>query len=154
MNLGQGGNSAIEDAAALANALNAALKVHQSSNLSVAELDRALSQYQVSRLPRVKKIAKYSYDGCRIQGVEGMNFPLFVASYWLKSTPWVNMQEEACRGAMTLNFLPAPKRVAKEVAQRQSHGNILAFVVGLLWGCGVGFFMASPQWTHKFIFLG
>lgn len=154
MNLGQGGNSAIEDAAALANAFDAALKVRQSGNLSIAELGEALSQYQASRLPRMTKIAKYSSDGCRIQGVEGMKFPLFVASYWLKSTPWVDMQEEASRGAMTLSFLPAPNRAAKQVVQKQSHGNVLAFVVGLLWGCGVGVFMASWPWTHKFIFLG
>ncbi|GME66351.1 fad binding domain-containing protein [Neofusicoccum parvum] len=159
VNLGQGGNSAIEDAAALANSLNAAVKSSPSRNLSFAELKKALSQYQASRLPRMEKVGKFSMDVCRFQGEEGIiNFPLFVTSYWLKRDPWVDMQAGMARGGMTLDFVPAPKGIAKSKTTPQKQSGILPMTVGLLWGFGIGFFVknssSSGLWMPKFGLLG
>ncbi|KAL0256828.1 hypothetical protein SLS55_007637 [Diplodia seriata] len=132
VNAGQGGNSAIEDAAACANALNAAVKASSPSrgpsSLSLAEITTALGRYQDARLPRMLKINSASRDLCRIQGAEGIRHALFVAVSWLKSAPWMEMQEDVVRGAVTLDFLPAST-------------SLLVLSVGLLAGVGIGIFL-------------
>lgn len=138
----------------MANALNAAVKERQSRNLSFRELDKALGRYQASRLPRMLKISKSSMDVCRIQGVDSVKYPLFVASYWLKSTPWVDMQEAMVRGTKTLDFLPAPKGFVRTTKQSHRHSNVLAMIIGLIWGCGIGHFVASGLWVPKLRLLG
>ncbi|OMP86951.1 hypothetical protein BK809_0007037 [Diplodia seriata] len=151
VNAGQGGNSAIEDAAACANALNAAVKASSPSrgpsSLSLAEITTALGRYQDARLPRMLKINSASRDLCRIQGAEGIRHALFVAVSWLKSAPWMEMQEDVVRGAVTLDFLPASTRYVKAAALPTEKGgffslaSLLVLSVGLLAGVGIGIFL-------------
>ncbi|KKY28054.1 putative fad-dependent monooxygenase [Diplodia seriata] len=150
VNAGQGGNSAIEDAAACANALNAAVKASSPSRgpSSLAEITTALGRYQDARLPRMLKINSASRDLCRIQGAEGIiKHSLFVAVSWLKSAPWMEMQEDVVRGAVTLDFLPASTRYVKAAALPTEKGgffslaSLLVLSVGLLAGVGIGIFL-------------
>ncbi|OJD32110.1 fad binding domain-containing protein [Diplodia corticola] len=147
VNAGQGGNSAIEDAAACVNALNAAVKASPSRGLSLAEITTALGRYQDARLPRMLKIECLSRDLCRIQGAEGIKHSLFVAVSWLKSAPWMEMQEDVVRGAVTLDFLPASTRYIKAAALPTEQGgffslaSLLVLSAGLLAGVGIGVFL-------------
>lgn len=47
------------------------------------------------------------------------------------------------RGTKTLDFLPAPKGFVRTTKQSHRHSNVLAMVIGLIWGCGIGHFVAS-----------
>lgn len=108
VNLGQGGNSAIESAAALANALNEANLSHRGDRVSQEEIEMALSNYQEFRRPRLAKIAHAAYEITRMQALEGIKSWLFLSQVFFDNTLLADLSTEQFLGTVLLNYIRRP----------------------------------------------
>lgn len=111
VNLGQGGNSAIESAAALANALNEANLCRRGDRVSQEEIEVALSNYQESRRPRLVTIARASYEITRSQALEGLTPWLFLSRVFFDNTFLAGLSTEQFLGTVLLNYIRKPIRL-------------------------------------------
>lgn len=111
-NFGQGANSAIESAAALANCLHDLLR--RDSKPSDVEIDAALEEFNMSRRKRTKSMLKQAAFITRLQARDGL-FNVLVGRYvipYLGDVP-ASMAGKVMVGAEKLNFLPVPRRSEK-----------------------------------------
>ncbi|CAI7645476.1 unnamed protein product [Penicillium pancosmium] len=111
VNLGQGGNGAIESAAALANALNEANLSRRGDRVSQEEIETALSNYQEFRRPRLSNIAHAAYEITRIQALEGIKPWVFLSTLYFDSTMLANLSTEQFLGTVLLNYIRRPIRL-------------------------------------------
>lgn len=113
-NIGFGGNTAIESAAELANAIKemADLASRQGSRCpSEAHIKAGLAGFQDKRKSRTDNMVKVSADTTRIQVLQQASYRIFVRY----ALPYVgdylpNMQASFFVGAPAINFLPIPRR--------------------------------------------
>ncbi|KAF3045925.1 hypothetical protein E8E12_007443 [Didymella heteroderae] len=115
---GQGGNSAIEDAAVLADQLHALISSSsESTSLSDAAISRALAETQHIRFPRATKFLKASHDNQSMQAQDNFISKLIARYVVPFSGPEkvVEMICEGARGAARINALPMPKRPHSEL---------------------------------------
>ncbi|KAL3424914.1 FAD binding domain-containing protein [Phlyctema vagabunda] len=108
-NMGQGGNSAIESAAALANQL---VKLQTSEGkTSLAALKFALQNYQHDRQSRVGHISTAANDLTRLEAMKTFKDKV-TAKYLLKYMGDLLLEKSAdsITGAPKIDFLPEPKK--------------------------------------------
>ncbi|KAK7757299.1 hypothetical protein SLS62_000849 [Diatrype stigma] len=102
-----GGNTAMEDAVVIANALHGALAAHPSKKPTDVEIRDAMQQYQDSRIGRVRAIVKAGGDLTRLQAYDGWKF--YMTQRWL--TPLIGLDRLAmniavlCAGAPKLSYV-------------------------------------------------
>lgn len=115
-NMGAGGNSAIESAAALANALYdmlnmtpKAVKLHPS--VDTAAIQQALSQYQRSRSVRASATVKVANLITRLHAVRGL-VEHILAHYIMPHAGdlLVDLASDSWIGAIRLEYMPIPSR--------------------------------------------
>lgn len=108
---GQGGNSAIEDAAVLANQLHA-LVSSSNTGPTDAQISQALAETQRIRFPRAMKFLKASHDNQSIQAQDTFTSRLIARYIVPLSGPEKVLQMicEGARGAANINALPMPQR--------------------------------------------
>lgn len=106
VNLGQGGNCAIEGAASLANALNALITSCRGEKPTMADIDSVLRSYQSSQKPRIKSIAKAAWDLTRVQYFEHPKTWLFLASTFSFVDPIKQAGINMYLDTHTINYLP------------------------------------------------
>ncbi|KAF3053971.1 hypothetical protein E8E11_000876 [Didymella keratinophila] len=114
---GQGGNSAIEDAAVLADRLHKVISTSNMTSLTDAQISQALAETQRIRFPRATKFLKTSHDNQSMQAQDTFISKL-IARYILPlSGPEkiVKIICEGARGAARINALPMPKRPHSEL---------------------------------------
>lgn len=114
---GQGGNSAIEDAAVLADELRALISSLTTTSPTNDQVSHALAETQRIRFPRAVKFLKASHDNQSMQAQDTFVLKL-VARYIVPfSGPEkvVEMICEGARGAARINALPMPQRVHSEL---------------------------------------
>ncbi|KAL4922267.1 hypothetical protein BDW62DRAFT_196954 [Aspergillus aurantiobrunneus] len=110
-NFGQGANSAIEDAAALASLLHRLLRDNHSRHPSPVQIQDTLQKYQSIRYPRVRHIYDLSWAVCRIHCGDGLLYRLLGRYYTpLNANLPANIASKAFADGETLEFLPPPVR--------------------------------------------
>jgi hypothetical protein len=111
-NIGQGGNAAIETAAALANSLKRLLSNHGSSNVSFEDIKTNLQAYQRKREARIKAILTTANKQTRIDSFRGPveKFIALSIAPRLGKDFIVNLQSESQIGAERLEYLRVPQR--------------------------------------------
>ena len=110
-NAGAGGNSAIESAAALANALKALKDENNSAPATMNEMKRCLEGYQQSRQARATPVMEAANSLTRIQALYGVT-DKFLAYYVLPQLGdgLIDLQSDIFIGATLLDYLPVPQR--------------------------------------------
>ena len=108
---GQGGNSAIEDAACLVNELQRRMK-SDSQKLSDSDVEEAFATLRDIRTPRLWKLLNASHD---LQSVEGLENPLlrFVAQYVFPRTTketQIDLWSAPVVGGVSVESLEIPKK--------------------------------------------
>lgn len=113
-NLGQGANSAIESAAALANTLHDMINTHNIQQPSDKEIDTYLELFTESRRERTTSIAKTSGVVTRMHARDGLINKLIGRYYvpYAKDFP-ADMCSNVMLGATKLDFIPVSKRSEK-----------------------------------------
>ncbi|KAJ8109014.1 hypothetical protein OPT61_g7762 [Boeremia exigua] len=110
---GQGGNSAIEDAAVLADQLYSRLtQPGRITALTDAEVDAALTQVEHLRIDRCTKLMKASHDQQTIQAKETFRSKFFAEHImpWLPADTGLKLIYNGIRGAAYVRSLPKPQR--------------------------------------------
>ncbi|PIG69629.1 monooxygenase [Aspergillus arachidicola] len=110
-NLGQGGNSAIESAASLANTLASLIEVSRQPRVSVKDLNDYLKPWQKKRQDRVKDVFKSAHDLTRLEALATWKdkcialylFP-YISSYLADGA------SKTIVGATKLDCVPLPSR--------------------------------------------
>ncbi|KAF4637218.1 hypothetical protein G7Y89_g864 [Cudoniella acicularis] len=105
-NMGQGGNQAIESAAALSNCLVEMLARSSDSVITLANIEQALQKYQKQRRKRAKLFVKLSGLVTRDETLDTLTHTL----RFLFLDPWTNFQMDLYTMAPYLTFLPLPGR--------------------------------------------
>lgn len=108
-NTGQGGNCAIEVAAALASLLRKLVQDNPSGQPSLEQIQDTLQKYQNKRYTRMNQICIVSWIVLRIHALDGLLFRL-IARY---VTQWnqdlqAKMLAKISAGGETIDFLPIP----------------------------------------------
>ncbi|KAL3443344.1 hypothetical protein BJX65DRAFT_298416 [Aspergillus insuetus] len=108
-NIGQGANTAAEDAAVLASLLQQLAKLN-SSTTSCA-IDAVLREYASSRYERVKSTYQRAYFGARLHTRDDV-LKSFIGRYLFPrfSQQVLERTSQAIAGAPLVDFLPIPKR--------------------------------------------
>jgi 2-polyprenyl-6-methoxyphenol hydroxylase-like FAD-dependent oxidoreductase len=111
-NLGQGGNAAIESAAALANRIKRLSDAQDVTGRrpTIREIDALLSEYQKERELRARGVVDASADLTRRQnmkGIGGLIFIRFVRPLLTEFLP--EILSSTIIGSVKLDFLPLPK---------------------------------------------
>ena len=110
--LGQGANSAIESAAALANSLHDLTRTQGIHSPSDQHIDACLEAFNSSRLERAKGIVKESMFLTRLQARDGF-VKSFIGRYivpYAGDYP-ARHASKSVRAAPKIDFLPLPHRV-------------------------------------------
>ena len=113
-NLGQGGNTAIESAASVANAIHELIAQKRPTRPSTREIECALKSHQNRREERVEKILKLANKATRIEALRGP-FEEFLAMHVFPHIGGL-MQDNFCAyevAAEKLDFLPETERALK-----------------------------------------
>jgi 2-polyprenyl-6-methoxyphenol hydroxylase-like FAD-dependent oxidoreductase len=110
-NMGSGGNSAIESAAALANSLHELLSQPSSDCSLIGNVRQALDKYQNSRSIRASATVKVSNLVTRLHAVRGL-IEYILAHYLMPNAGdlLVDLASDNWIGATRLNYLPIPPR--------------------------------------------
>ncbi|KAF9888782.1 hypothetical protein FE257_008358 [Aspergillus nanangensis] len=115
-NMGQGGNSAIESAASLANNIRTFLNTYPDSSNDLDALRGSLSQWAVKRKPRTEGVVAQANDLTRLEALATLKHKLL--GLYLIQLPFltnylVDMASSGIIGAEVLEFLPTP-RISQE----------------------------------------
>lgn len=113
-NFGQGANSAIESAVALANTLHKMINVHHIYRPSDTELDAYLEAFSTPRKIRTRSLVKTAGFVTRLQARDGL-LNILIGRYIAPYTPDLpaSMAGKVMAGAEKFNYLPVPKRSEK-----------------------------------------
>ncbi|BCS05511.1 FAD-dependent oxidoreductase [Aspergillus luchuensis] len=110
-NLGQGGNSAIESAASLANSLSRLLKGPTKPRTDVRDIHQCLQAWQNIRQKRLEHISQSAYDLTRIEALAGLKekiIGLYLLPYL--SQYLVDKTSATIVGAAKIDGLPLPPK--------------------------------------------
>lgn len=111
-NIGYGGNTAIESAAALASAIKEmADEAHGGHHPTESRIKERFTSYQNKRKERTDNIVKVSADVTRLQSLQQASHRIFVRY----AIPYLgdflaNLQADMVVGATGIGFLPIPRR--------------------------------------------
>lgn len=122
-NFGQGANSAIESAAALANTLFELVDHRHVQRPSNTEINAAMTRFVQSRLERTASMVKTAGFVTRLQARDGLVNRLigrYVAPY-AGDLP-ADMSSNAIVGATKLDYIPLPER--SSTSYMQARGSI------------------------------
>ncbi|CZR68336.1 related to hydroxylase [Phialocephala subalpina] len=110
-NMGQGGNSAIESAAALANSLHEINEGNKRAKPSLGKLRNALKRYEQSRQFRAKRICDTANDLTRLEAFATLKHKI-IGKYILPRAGdfLADSQCDVMIGATKLDILPVPPR--------------------------------------------
>jgi hypothetical protein len=110
-NLGAGGNSAIESAAALSNILNRLSKEIDPKKLSINTIRESLEEYQEKRRTRIRETMKMANGLTRLHALSS-SVDYFVAHFVLPNAGDFigDLYAESQIGAELLDYLPPPRR--------------------------------------------
>ncbi|PYI23585.1 monooxygenase [Aspergillus violaceofuscus CBS 115571] len=110
-NLGQGGNSAIESAAALANSLASLLQASHESSAAIEELNYCLQSWQEKRRPRVQAIFKSAHSLTRLEALNTLKDKA-IAHYLMPHLEHylVDKSSRTFVGATKIDYLPPPAK--------------------------------------------
>ncbi|KAF7172378.1 hypothetical protein CNMCM5623_004586 [Aspergillus felis] len=109
-NIGQGANTAIEDAAVLASLINKAVN-SANPDISNAGIDALLREFHTLRVDRVRSTFQRSYFGARFHTRDDLLKTLFGRYVFPYIGTFVAAQtEKAIGGGNIIDFLPLPKR--------------------------------------------
>ena len=113
-NIGQGGNNAIESAAAIANTLHDLLSRKGSTRPSSQEIEEALQSFQDHREARTKKILTLANKITRLEALKGP-VEAFASLHILPHLGGVLQDRQSAYlvASERLNFLPEPERALK-----------------------------------------
>ncbi|GME28065.1 FAD binding domain-containing protein [Neofusicoccum parvum] len=108
---GQGGNSAIESVAALANVLFKAMKSHPDG-LSDAIVTQVFQETQALRSPRVSKLVKGAHDMQSLQALETPLLKFVALNVAPRTNPEtaINIWSDVIVSAVSLDMLDVPKK--------------------------------------------
>ncbi|KAL4885604.1 hypothetical protein BJY04DRAFT_205340 [Aspergillus karnatakaensis] len=110
-NLGQGGNCAIESAAALVNSIHNLLQASSDAKISTKEIHSHLQAWQAKQQARVRYNCKDSYNLTRLEALSTLKdrvFSLYLLPYLDKYLP--NPVSKLAVGARRIEYLPLPER--------------------------------------------
>lgn len=136
VNIGQGGNCAIEGAAALANSLHSLVTSHRGEELTTAAIYDALYRYEGLQRPRVQEVFDIASKMTRLQGLESPKGYAFLVASLFRATPLADTSSGLFLKTCTLNYLPKPSRInvstALEATGRMSNlaKNVFSFLIG------------------------
>ncbi|KAF7504426.1 hypothetical protein GJ744_002230 [Endocarpon pusillum] len=168
-NLGQGGNFAIESAAALTNRLHALAQSHRPSRPGLKEIESTLADYQHSRHRRAQEVYDASAMATRMQALKTPG-DWFMQIHVMPRVGDI-LGDVLCQvlvKAPKLDFLPVPPRPVRGTMPFQTPENALqkenvlwrvfraAPLLGLCTVAGLapGPSMSAPQYLQDFGFLG
>lgn len=114
-NNGQGGNNAIEDAAALTNYLKRLIENNSKTTLDTALIESCLQEFQKSRYQDVKEFDRMSRMVLRNETLDG-SLDRFVVKYLLPNIPdfVISTVSNLAIGATCLDYLPLGRRRVKK----------------------------------------
>lgn len=141
-NIGQGANTAVEDAATLASLINKLVESGHSSDATNSEINNLFGVFQSSRYARVKRIYQQSCSGARLQTRDDV-LKILIGRYIF---PYITdyISHAMCKdiaGGHFIDFLPLPKR-SKAGWTEYGRSNMSGFM-RLPWG---------PLWLYPLIF--
>ncbi|KAK4445725.1 hypothetical protein QBC34DRAFT_441370 [Podospora aff. communis PSN243] len=112
-NIGYGGNTAIESAAALASAIKDLVDEADGGHPTKSRIKARFLAYQKARKERTNQMVAVSADVTRIQAMQKVQIMKYLIPY-LGDT-LADLQSEMVVGATTIQFLPIPQRSVKNV---------------------------------------
>jgi FAD dependent monooxygenase len=112
-NIGQGANTAIEDAAVLASSIYKLAKSTKSKDISNARIELLFREFKASRDDRVQSTVQRAHFGARFHTRDNY-LKAFVGRYIF---PYIGgfvttRTEKVIGGGNVIDFLPLPKRLA------------------------------------------
>lgn len=110
-NIGQGANTAVEDAATLASLINRLVESGSASDKTNSDINNLLGVFQSLRYDRVKRIYQQSCSGARLQTRDDF-LKTLIGRYIF---PYIRdyISHSMCKdiaGGHVIEFLPLPKR--------------------------------------------
>jgi salicylate hydroxylase/FAD dependent monooxygenase len=163
VNLGQGANCAIEDAAALANKIHEGLKARRPTHrLGDEEIDALLSEFSNLHVKRISRIYSVSRTVVRLQTRANLVYRVmlrYLVPYAgdIPAKRVLNILE----GAVVLDFLPLPARSGQgwaplrrdETAFLKWAGVAFAFLLLIAVASvnpkSVGLYFCRMRWPHR-----
>lgn len=110
-NLGQGANTAIENAGALANLLYGLQKEGKPHTEKMEDLKERLKTFETLRKKKAKSTYSMAHMATRLHARDGLFFQLMTRYFFTSSIPSV-IGNSAMGQGVTLDFLPLPARGA------------------------------------------
>jgi hypothetical protein len=107
-NLGQGGNSAIESAASLANSI--AKLIQGTSACRTEDIHRSFKDWEAIRRQRVARVWKTAHDLTRLEAIETLKDRLMVYLLPYMNTHMTNLSSKLIIGAEKLDCVADPPR--------------------------------------------
>ncbi|XHF96424.1 hypothetical protein AWENTII_000062 [Aspergillus wentii] len=152
VNIGQGANTAIEDAAVLSSLINRLINSHSVKKPSNEQITRLLREYQTARYTRVKQIYDRSRLAVRFQARDGF----LKAAFGRYIVPYIgnlaDRPSQLVADGEVIDFLPRPERSGPGWVDFSSRGRsglrimVYSVVVLLLY---VVFWMDLPSYMHN-----
>ncbi|KAF9893892.1 hypothetical protein FE257_010062 [Aspergillus nanangensis] len=137
-NIGQGANTAVEDAATLASLINKlVLSSSSSSSSSTSDIQNLLQHFQSLRYDRVKRTYEQSCTGARLQTRDDLMKILIGRYIFPYIGPFVS--QSMCKdiaGGHVIDFLPLPKR-SKAGWVKYNRSSQKSIAAQLFWLCPV-----------------
>ncbi|KAF7503254.1 hypothetical protein GJ744_004045 [Endocarpon pusillum] len=168
-NIGQGGNWAIESAAALTNQLYILVQSHRQSHPSLQEIKSALADYQHSRRQRTQEVCNTAGFATRLEAFRTPGHR-FIQMHVIPrlGDMLVDVHCQNVLEAPKLDFLPVPPRslcgtmpfqTAETALQKENILRSIFYMAPLFCLCGVAGLAPSssisvPQSSQDFGFLG
>ena len=122
-NIGQGANTAIEDAAALASLVNGLICNKSNSGVIGNHVESMLREYQEVRYPRAKSTCQRSTFGTRFHTRDTLAKALVGRYVFPYADPLVERAVvKAVAGGGLVDFLPRPKRSGVELSSAKPTG--------------------------------
>ncbi|KAL4959585.1 FAD-dependent oxidoreductase [Aspergillus stella-maris] len=110
-NMGQGGNSAIESAAALGNSIAKLLEHASGTTVSMTNIDKCMQSWQKKRLSRVQRICHEAHGLAQLEALDTIKHRL-IGLYLLPYLEGylVNTKSKTIVEAAKIDYLPPPAR--------------------------------------------
>lgn len=129
-NIGQGANTAVEDAAILASLLNRMLKSDSHTNSPKSrDIQKLLQEFQTLRYKRVKDVCRRSWFGARLHTRDDF-LKAIIGRYifpYISSNLVTARTSMAIAGGGLVDYLPAPKRSGVGWVEYAANGQSKAY---------------------------
>jgi FAD dependent monooxygenase len=145
-NIGQGANTAMEDAAILASLLNRMLKSDSSTNSPESgDIQKLLQEFQALRYNRVKDVCQRSWFGARLHTRDDF-LKAFIGRYifpYISGNLVTARTSVAIAGGELIDYLPSPKRSGVGWEKYAANGQSKAYHRQWSLFCVSSFFICS-----------